>query len=148
MKKLLAALALTTSMTSAMATDLTVFYNRDIDNKANGAGIGVAKKVSDKISMAVMLDRFTKGADVNSVGLGASYQVFKFGGIEASVSAGLTYLDVEKSANGFASTVGVGLAWPITKNIALVNEVYRLIPENKIKSQETTIVSLGLRTTF
>jgi len=147
MKKVLAAIAIAAAAGTASAADLTVNYNRDTSNKINGGGLALSASV-EKATVAVTFDRFAKGTDVDSYGVLGSYEIFKLGKLGVSGQLGLSYLDVERGRNGFAGTVGLGVSYPITKKISIVADANRIMPEDKIKSQEATIVSMGIRTSF
>lgn len=147
MKKVLAAIAIAATAGAASAADLTVSYNRDTTHKTNGGGIALSSTVQ-KVTVAASADRYKKGTDVDAYGLSAGYEMFKLGKLSISGQLGASFLDVERGKNGWAATVGLGVAYPLTKNFALVAEATRVMPEDKIKSQEATLVSFGLRTSF
>lgn len=147
MKKVLAAIAIAATAGAASAADLTVNYNRDTTNGINGGGLALSASVQ-KATVALTFDRFTKGTDVDSYGLVGAYEMFKIGKLGVSGQLGVSYLDVERGRSGLAGTVGLGVAYPITKRISVVADATRIMPEDKIKSQEATIVSMGIRTSF
>lgn len=147
MKKALIGAAMAITIGSASAADLTVSYNRDTTNGINGGGLALSASVQ-KATVALTFDRFTKGTDVDSYGLVGSYEMFKIGKLGVSGQLGVSYLDVERGRSGLAGTVGLGVAYPLTKQFAIVADATRIMPEDKIKSQEATIVSLGIRTSF
>ena len=147
MKKVLLAIAIAAAAGTASAADLTVNYNRDTTHGTNGGGLALSSSVQ-KVTVGVSVDRYKKGTDVDAYGLTAGYEMFKIGKLGVSGLLGATYLDVERGRSGFAGTVGLGVAYPLTKTLAVVAEANRIMPEIKIKSQEATIVSVGLRTSF
>lgn len=147
MKKVLAAIAIAATAGAASAADLTVNYNRDTTHGVNGGGLALSSTVQ-KITVAASVDRYKKGTDVDAYGLTAGYEMFKIGKLGVSGQLGASYLDVERGKNGWAGTVGLGVAYPINKTFAIVAEATRVLPENKIKAQEATIVSMGIRTSF
>lgn len=147
MKKVLLAIAIAAAAGTASAADLTVNYNRDTTHGTNGGGLALSSSVQ-KVTVSASVDRYKKGTDIDAYGLTAGYEMFKLGSLGVSGLLGVNYLDVERGRSGFAGTVGLGVAYPITKTVAIVAEANRIMPENKIKAQEATIVSMGIRTSF
>jgi len=142
------AIVLASALSAASAADLTVLYNRDVSNNVNGAGFSLGTKLTKDLTLSGNLDRYSRGTDVDSYGVSMSYEVFKLGKLSVSGGLGMNWINVERGKDGLAGSVHAGVALPITKSLSIVTEATRLMPETKIKSQEATIVSVGLRTTF
>lgn len=80
----------------------------------------------------------------------ASYDVAKIGPVQTNVRAGVAYLDPQapKASNGGAALIGAGVAYPVTKDIALTADYAYQKGNNITKAYNGNIITTGVKYTF
>jgi len=149
MKKTITAIIASSVVSIASAADLTVVYNRLTSEKTNGAGISVGTELTKGLNVSVGADRFKQNKlDTDLYTVNMSYEVLKLLGVGISPTVGVGYVTQDKGKSGITTNAGLSFSKPLTKNVSVVTEVNRTMGEDKVKSLNTTVVSLGFRTSF
>jgi opacity protein-like surface antigen len=150
MKKLAIAslLALTTLSASAVEVGVNGSYEFGGSGDRPGAGITLGQKF-DKFGVTAGFDRYTKTNDQDKWSLVGSYDVATVAGAVVAVKAGAVYLDNSgKVVDGYAALVGVGVSFPITKNIALTADYRYQAGQSNVSQFDGSTVLLGAKYSF
>lgn len=149
MKKLavIAALALGTTVASALEVGVNASRSYDNSNR-NAVGVTLGHNYGD-VGVAVGLDNTTVG-DNNQTrySLVGSYNVAKFGDVTVAAKAGVAYLDNQNGPDGYATTVGVGASYPLTKTLALTADVSRQYGQSRVDQFNGNRVTVGFKHSF
>lgn len=148
MKKiaLIATLALAAGMASAADFGARVGYNGGTEK--NSAGVTVSDRFG-ALGAEAAFDRSTDGKlNVNRYSLVGAYDVAKVVGATVAVKVGGAYIDPSKGADGYAGLVGVGVSYPVAKNVALVGDYAYQKGQARVSSFNGNTVSAGVKVSF
>jgi hypothetical protein len=144
MKKAILAVSLMFAV-SASATDLTVMTGRDKVYNKDLVQYSVSQPILGfKVTGSLQDVRDTYRAVGVSVG-----KPFDLGkGVSLTPAIGVQQFNPETGKNGWASTAGVGIAYALNPNAAIVADVTRRFDMSDAKSFEGSQKSIGLRVSF
>jgi hypothetical protein len=144
MKKAILAVSLMFAA-SASATDLTVMTGRDKVFDKDLVQYSVSQPILGfKVTGSLQDVRDTYRAVGVSVG-----KPFVLGkGFSLTPAIGVQQFNPETGKNGWASTAGVGVAYALNSNAAIVADVTRRFDMSDAKSFEGSQKSIGLRVSF
>jgi opacity protein-like surface antigen len=123
MKKSLLALALMGVIGTASALDVGVEggYTKGVSNDPNNGlyGLTVGQKFGS-FGVEGSLEHSQRDSnEQNRFGGVVSYDVAKVAGVTLAVKAGVAYLDNDKTRDGWQGTLGAGVSYPVTKEVAV-----------------------------
>jgi hypothetical protein len=78
----------------------------------------------------------------------ASYDIFGVGPAIVSVAAGGAYLQNSRAADGYATTIGAGIRYPINKEFSLGMDYARQHGQTAVKQFDGNRVAIGLKYSF
>ena len=147
MKKVILVTALLASM-GAQAVELGINASRDTANTdRTGYGITVGQKF-DKVGITAGFDQYKSGTDLNKYSLVASYDVTKVGAATIAVKGGVAYLDQKNTTDGYAALVGVGVSYPLSKQVALTADYRYQAGQSRVSSLDGGTIAAGLKYAF
>lgn len=149
MKKIVIASLLTLAVTAASALEVGMTVGRDYSGtNQNTSGITVGQKYG-KLGVTTGLERqYTGSNDQNRVSLVGSYDLAKVGPVTLAPTVGVAYLNNQRRADGYALTVGVGAAMPVTKQLAATVDFRRQYGQDRVQASDGNVVTAGLKYTF
>ena len=150
MKELAIASILALAAVSASALEVGVTTTADYSgvNKSTGYGLTLSKPIG-AFGVTAGFDRFTTGSnDQDRYSLVAGYDVAKFGTVTLTPKLGVAYLNNQISADGYAMTVGVGAAMPITKSVSFTVDIARQYGQERVQGSDGNTVTTGLAYRF
>lgn len=148
MKKLVTIAILAAAATSAMAVDMTLRGTRSVHADNTSFGVAVGKKFG-KFGAEAGFDRTTLGTEnMNKWSVVGSYDVAQFGPVSTTVKAGAALLDTDTVKNSGAMLVGVGAAYPLTKNVSLVADYFYQKGQTRISRLDGNYFSGGVKVAF
>ena len=131
--------------TAASATDLTVMTGRDNVYNKDLVQYAVSQSVVGfKVTGSLQDVRDTYRAV--GVSVGKSFDLSK--GFSVTPAVGVQQFNPETGKNGWASTAGVGVAYALNANAAIVADVTRRFDMSDAKAFEGSQKSIGLRVSF
>lgn len=144
MKKVILAVSLMLA-TSASATDLTVMTGRDKVFNKDLVQYSVSQPfLGFKVTGSLQDVRDTYRAVGLSVG-----KPFDFGrGFSLTPAIGVQQFNPESGKNGWASTAGIGAAYALNANAAIVADYTRRFDMSDATAFKGSQTSVGLRVTF
>ena len=136
---------------SAQAVEVGVTANRDYSQTPdkNGYGITVGQKAG-KAGLTAGFERYTQNSnDTNRYSLVAGYDVATFGDLTITPKVGVAYIDPTTTRNGWQGTVGVGVSYALTKNLAAtVDYRYQSAIQSRVNNFNGNAATAGLRYSF
>jgi len=130
---------------SASATDLTVMTGRDKVYNKDLVQYSVSQSVIGlKVTGSLQDVRDTYRA--MGVSVGKSFDLGK--NFSLTPAVGVQHFNPETGKNGWASTAGVGAAYALNSNAAIVADVTRRFDMSDAKAFEGSQRSIGLRVSF
>ena len=150
MKKSLLILALMSAIGSASALEVGVNggYTYGGPDRAT-YGVSVGEKFG-KVGVEATIDRATKtNDDQNRFAVVGSYDVAKVGQATVAVKGGIAYLDnASGTSDGFATLVGAGVSYPLTKQIAATVDYRYQVGQSRVDQFNGNQVAVGLKYSF
>ena len=147
MKKLVLVVALM-AVFSAQAVEVGVNTSTDTANAdRNGFGVTLGQKFG-AMGVTAGFDRYSKGMDLDKYSLVGSYDVTKIGAATVAVKAGGAYLDQKNGKDGYASLIGAGVSYPVTKQIAATVDYRYQAGQNRVNNLDGSTVFAGLKFAF
>jgi outer membrane autotransporter protein len=147
MKKMILVAALMAAF-SAQAVELGINASRDTANSdRSGYGITVGQKF-DKVGITAGFDKYTTGTELSKYTLVGSYDVTKIGAATIAVKGGVAYLDQKNTTDGYAALVGVGVSYPLSKQVALTADYRYQAGQSRVSSLDGSTISAGLKYAF
>lgn len=149
MKKsvIIAVMSLAATAASALEVGANVSRAYSTTNQ-NSAGITLGHDYGD-VNVAVGLDHSTVGTNnQNRYSLVGGYNVVKVGDVNLSAKAGIAYLDNQNGPDGYATTVGIGASYPLTKTLAVTADVHRQYGQSRVEQYNGNRVAVGLKQSF
>lgn len=150
MKKIALASLLALTVGTASAAEFGVQGLRDYSGQdRNGFGLSLGQQAG-KVGVTAGFERFTKGTnDLDRYTLTAGYDVAKFGKVTVTPKVGVAYLDPQRTANGWAGTVGVGASYAVTKTVAVTADYrYQSALQSRVDNFNGNILSAGVKVSF
>lgn len=148
MKNLVVIAALALATTAASALEVGVNASRSYDNNRNAVGVTLGHNYGN-VGVTVGLDNTTVGDNNQSrYSLVGSYNVVKLGDVTFAAKAGVAYLDNQHGPDGYATTVGVGAKYPLTKTLSLTADVSRQYGQTRVDQFNGNRVAFGFKQSF
>ena len=153
MKKLAIMTILAVAAVAASATDVGLRVGRlgganTNDAGLTGAGVTVGQQFG-AYGAELAYDRALIGkSSVSRYALVGSYPVASFKGVSFAAKVGGAYIDPTAGANGYAATVGVGATYPLWKNVNLVADYSYQVGQDRVKSFNGNLVTVGTKYSF
>lgn len=149
MKKSILAVSLMAVIGSAQSVEVGVNVTKDYSGTdRNSQGITVGQKLGS-VTATLGYDQFTKGKNnQDRYSLVAAYDVAKVGPVQVSVKAGAAMLDNQTGKDGYAVTGGVGLSYPIVKNVAATVDYRYQIGQSRVSSFDGNSIGAGVKVSF
>jgi outer membrane autotransporter protein len=147
MKKIILVAALMAAV-SAQAVELGINASRDTANSdRSGYGLTVGQKF-DKVGITAGFDKYTTGTELSKYTLVGSYDVTKVGAATIAVKGGVAYLDQKNTTDGYAALVGVGVSYPLSKQVALTADYRYQAGQSRVSSLDGGTIAAGLKYAF
>jgi outer membrane autotransporter protein len=147
MKKMILVAALMAAF-SAQAVELGINASRDTANSdRSGYGLTVGQKF-DKVGITAGFDKYTTGTELSKYTLVGSYDVTKVGAATIAVKGGVAYLDQKNTTDGYAALVGVGVSYPLSKQVALTADYRYQAGQSRVSSLDGGTIAAGLKYAF
>jgi outer membrane autotransporter protein len=147
MKKIILVAALMAAV-SAQAVELGINASRDTANSdRSGYGLTVGQKF-DKVGITAGFDKYTTGTELSKYTLVGSYDVTKIGAATIAVKGGVAYLDQKNTTDGYAALVGVGVSYPLSKQVALTADYRYQAGQSRVSSLDGGTIAAGLKYAF
>lgn len=151
MKKIVLATVLALAAGVASAVELGVTANRDYSQNPdrNGFGITVGQKF-DKVGVTAGFERYTQNTnDLDRYSLVGGYDVAKFGNLTVTPKIGVAYLNPTTTQNGWQASVGAGVSYAVTKNVALTADYrYQTSLQTRVENFNGNVISGGVKVSF
>ena len=149
MKKSILAVSLMAVIGSAQSVEVGVNVTKDYSGTdRNSQGITVGQKLGS-VTATLGYDQFTKGKNnQDRYSLVAAYDVAKVGPVQVSVKSGAAMLDNQTGKDGYAVTGGVGLSYPIVKNVAATVDYRYQIGQSRVSSFDGNSIGAGVKVSF
>lgn len=149
MKKLVVVTALALAATAASALEIGVTAVRDYSTtNRNAVGVTLGHNYGN-VGVDVGLASTTVGDNNQSrVSLVGSYDAFKIGNVTVAATAGVAYLDNQNGPDGYATTLGFGTKYPLTKTLSLTADVSRQYGQTRVDQFNGNRVAFGFKQTF
>lgn len=160
MKKVILAVTLFTLAGIASAADVGAYWLWERGTNGGtlqAGGVSVGDKLGkidsslSKVGVQATFDRSTSGKfNTDRWTATASYDLFKLGPVQTNIRAGVAYLDPQASnaSNGGAALIGAGVAYPVTKQLALTADYAYQKGNNITKAYNGNIITTGVKYTF
>jgi outer membrane autotransporter protein len=147
MKKIILVAALMAAV-SAQAVELGINASRDTANSdRSGYGLTVGQKF-DNVGITAGFDKYTTGTELSKYTLVGSYDVTKVGAATIAVKGGVAYLDQKNTTDGYAALVGVGVSYPLSKQVALTADYRYQAGQSRVSSLDGGTIAAGLKYAF
>lgn len=148
MKKLAIIAVLATAVTSASALEVGVRGTHSSGADVTSVGATLGQKFG-KFGAELGYDRSTRGTgNLNKWSLVGSYDVVKFGPMTVAAKAGVATLDPSLGRSGGAVLAGVGVSYPLMKNVALVGDYYYQKGADRVRATDGNYFSFGAKYSF
>jgi len=148
MKKLAIIAILATMAAAASATDIGLRVGRNAGTETNNAGVTVGQSFGT-FGAEAAFDRSTVGAvNVDRYSLLGSYEVAKVAGASVALKAGAAFINPAAGKDGYAGLVGVGVSYPVAKNIKLVADYAYQEGQDRVRGYNGNTVSAGVKYSF
>jgi len=148
MKKLVVMAVLAVAAISASAADVGMRVGRNSGTAANSVGVTLGQKYG-VYGVELAYDRSTYGSsNVNRYSVLGSIDVTKFGALSVAAKSGLAMIDSEVGSNGGAFLIGVGVSYPLAKNIAFVADYSYQAGHTRVKEYNGNAISAGIKYSF
>ncbi len=151
MKKIVLAtvLALATGVASAVELGLTANRDYSQDQNRNGFGITLGQKY-DKIGVTAGFERYTQNAnDLDRYSVVGGYDIAKFGNLTITPKVGVAYLNPQTTSSGWQASVGAGVSYAVTKNVALTADYrYQSRLQTRVENFDGSVISGGVKVSF
>lgn len=149
MKKIAIASLIALAAMSASAMELGVTTARDFaGSDRNSFGITLGQKFG-AAGITAGFDRTNSGVnDQDRYSLVGSYDVAKVGAATIAVKAGAAYLSTQGADDGYAALVGVGVSYPLTKNISVGLDLTNQIGQKRVEQFDGNRITAGLKFAF
>lgn len=151
MKKIVLATALALAAGVASAVEIGVTANRDYSQNQdrNGFGVTVGQKYN-KVGVTAGFERYTQNAnDLDRYSLVGGYDVATVGKLTVTPKVGVAYLNPQTTANGWQASVGAGVSYAVTKNVALTADYrYQTSLQTRVENFNGNVISGGVRVSF
>jgi len=114
----------------------------------NPVGITAGTKFG-KIGTELSFDRATAGpVNVNQWGLIGSYDVYTYKNVTLAAKGGAAYVDPAVGNTGWFGIVGLGLSYPVTKNVSLVTDYSYQNGSVAVDNYNGSVWSAGMKYSF
>ena len=80
--------------------------------------------------------------------LTAGYDVAKFGHVTITPKVGVSYLNNARDTDGYAMTVGVGVSFPVTKQVSVGLDIARQYGQDRVNQYDGNRAAAGLKYRF
>ncbi len=149
MKKFAVMAALAVAAISASAFELGVHGTHTAGASTDFVGVSLGKKFG-VMGVEGTFDRSTRGAvNFNRFGLVGSYDVAQVLGATVSPKMGVAFIDPTHSGvNGYAVTAGVGVSYPVAKNVSLTADYAYQKAQGRVATFSGNQVSAGVKFAF
>ena len=139
MKKIVMASILATVAFAASAVEVSAVSDRNLDK--NGFRVG-AEVVGLNVSATHVDDRYNRYA------VGKSFELTKVGPVALSASVAAVYQDTNVGKDGYGLTAGAKATLPVTKSLDVVAGVERFVGQERVKSFNGNVATLGVAYKF
>jgi len=147
LKKLVLVAAMMAAV-SAQAVEVGINASRDSGNSSrDGGGLTIGERFGTT-GIVAGWDRYSSGTELNKYTLMGTYDVANFGKTLVTVKAGVAYVDQKNSTDGYAGLVGVGVSYPVYKQVSLTADYRYQAGQSRISSLDGSTVSAGLKYSF
>lgn len=148
MKKIAIMAILATAVVSASALEVGVRGTHSSGADVSSVGATVGQKFG-KFGAELGYDRTTRGAaNLNKWSLVGSYDVAQFGPVTVAAKAGVSTIDPSTGPSGGALQAGVGVSYPLMKNVSLVGDYYYQKGADRIRATDGNYFSFGAKYSF
>jgi opacity protein-like surface antigen len=153
MKKLAIMTILALAAVTASANDIGLRVGRlggatTNDAGLTGAGVTLGRQFG-AFGAELSYDRALIGSSsVSRYALVGSYPLLNYSGMTLAAKAGTAFIDPTAGLNGYAVTLGVGASYPLTKNVNLVADYSYQAGQDRVKSFNGNLVTVGTKYTF
>lgn len=148
MKKLAIIAILAASVSAAMAADVGLRVGRNTGSDTSMVGVTVGMPVG-RFGAEAAFDRSTVGAiNVNRYSLVGSYPVATVMGATVAAKAGAAVIDPSVGSNGLVGVVGVGVSYPLTKNVNLVADYAYQRGASSVRAYSGNMFTAGAKYSF
>ncbi len=149
MKKIAIASLIALAATAASALEVGVNASREYVGENNtGYGVTLGQKYG-KVGVTAGFDRFTKEAnDQDRLSLTVGYDAAKLGPVTITPKLGVAHLHNSAAVEGYAMTVGVGAAVPLSKAVDFTVDARRQYGQDRVKAFDGNTVAAGLKYKF
>lgn len=150
MKKLAIIAALIAVTGVASATDLGVRGGRNFGSDTNSVGITLGQKFGafGALGAELAFDRGTSPVSGNRYSLIGSYDVVKYHGVTFTVKAGAAIVEPSDSDNGYAAIAGLGVSYPVYKNVSLVADYSYQSGQDRVRQFNGNTLTAGIKYSF
>ncbi len=149
MKKIVLATAIALAASAASAVEVGVTATSDYsgDNR-NFGGVTIGQSYG-KVNATAGFERSTVGGnDQDRWSLVGGYDVVKLGSVTVTPRLGVAYLDNQTGSNGYAATVGIGAAVPVTKKVGVGLAVDRQYGQDRVSQFDGNRVTAAVKYSF
>lgn len=147
MKKLAIIAALMAVTGVASATDLGVRGGRNFGSDTNNFGVTLGQQFG-KFGAELAFDRGTSPVSGNRYSLIGSYDVVKYRNVTFTVKAGAAIVEPSYTESSYAGIVGVGISYPVYKNVSLVADYSYQHGQNRVSQFDGNALTAGIKYSF
>lgn len=147
MKKLVILAILASAALAASATDIGLRYVNNGNTLADGTGFTLGQKFG-KIGAELAFDRSATGQKNDRYSLLAAYDVATVAGATVAVKGGGAFVQPSVDESGYAVVAGVGVSYPVMKNVNLVADYSYQEGQQRISAFNGNAVSVGVKYSF
>ncbi len=149
MKKIAIASLIALAATTASALEVGVNTSREyVGTNNNGYGVTLGKKYG-KVGLTAGVDRFTKEAnDQDRLSLTVGYDAAKLGPVTITPKLGVAHLNNSAAVDGYALTVGIGGAVPLSKAVDFTVDARRQYGQDRVNAFDGNTVAVGFKYKF
>jgi len=153
MKKLAIMTILAVAAVTASATDIGLRVGRLGGAATNevgltGAGVTLGQQFG-AFGAELSYDRaLINTSSVSRYAVVGSYPLLNYSGMILAAKAGVAFIDPTAGTNGYAVTLGAGASYPLTKNVNLVADYSYQAGQDRVKSFNGNLVTVGTKYTF
>ena len=147
MKKLFGVFLMICSF-SVFAVEVGVKDNHDYGRTDRSSyGVSIGQKFG-QYGVTASFDDYTKNMHQKKYSVVGSYDVTKLGQATVAAKGGVAYLDNKVGFDGYAGLVGVGVSYPVMKQVSATADLVHQYGQGRVESFNGNKLSVGLKYSF
>lgn len=147
MKKLAIIATLMAATGIASATDLGLRGGRNFGSDTNSVGITLGQKFGT-FGAELAFDRGTSPVSGNRYSLIGTYDAAKYQDVTFTAKAGAAIVEPSQGDNGYAAIAGVGVSYPVYKNVNLVADYSYQLGQDRVRQFDGSALTVGIKYSF